>query len=179
MEPKSPWKKLSSEVKYENPWLKIREDKVIRPDGKEGIYGVMETKHSVFLVAAEKDKSFYLVNLYRYPTAMWSWELPAGGTDGDEPLIAAKRELAEELGLTAQNWQKLGELQAMNGLADEIMHVFLATELTLTGNHKRADEGITEVKKVTAQQFEAMIASSEMTCGQSMASYLLARPYVI
>lgn len=176
--PKSPWKKLSSRTAYKNPWYRIREDKVIRPDGKEGVYGVLETSHAVYLVPVDQDGKLLLIRQYRYPTERWSLEFPAGGMDGQEPLVAAKRELGEELGLTADTWQKVASLQSLNGISNEIMHVFVAKGLKPTAN-KRAEEGIIETKKVTPTEFEAMIASGEMSCAQSIAAFTVARPHLV
>lgn len=175
--PDIPWKKLSSRTAYQNPWYRIREDKVIRPDGKEGVYGVLETSHAAYLVPVDSEGRLLLIRQYRYPTEMWSWELPAGGMDGQDPLVAAKRELGEELGLTARNWQKVAALQSLNGISSEIMYVFVAKDLEPTSD-KRAEEGIVETKKVTPTEFEAMIASGEMSCAQSIAAFTVARPHL-
>lgn len=63
---KNPWQKLSSKIVYQNPWIKVREDQVIQPNGKKGIYGVVEISPAVFVVAMEKDRTIYFVELYRY-----------------------------------------------------------------------------------------------------------------
>lgn len=175
---KIPWKRLSSRTAYKNPWYRIREDKVIRPDGKEGVYGVLETSHAVYLVPVDEHGKLLLIRQYRYPTERWSLEFPAGGMDGQDPLVAAKRELGEEMGLTADSWQKVTSLQSLNGISNEIMHVFVAKGLRPTTN-KRAEEGIVETKKVTPSEFEAMISSGEMSCAQSIAAFTAARPFFI
>jgi 8-oxo-dGTP pyrophosphatase MutT (NUDIX family) len=112
---KNPWKKLSSRIAYTNPWMTIREDKVIRPDGKKGIYGLMLAPGpSVFVIALTKDKKIYLVKQFRYTFQKPSWELPAGNAGKDKPLAAAKRELWEETGLTANHWKLFGKTEALN-----------------------------------------------------------------
>ena len=75
----NPWKILSSEIKYKNPWMRIREDKVITPLGTKGIYGVMESNDSVMIAVLNEKKELYLVRTFSYPAASWNWELPGGG----------------------------------------------------------------------------------------------------
>ena len=83
------WTTTSSREIYSNPWIAVREDAVVRPDGGEGIYGVVAMQHpSVFVVALADDGAVLMVSLYRYATRGMSLEVPAGGCDGDDPLAA-------------------------------------------------------------------------------------------
>ena len=92
----NPWQTISSTTVYENPWMRIREDAVIRPDGNDGIYGVMETKDSVVIVALNEQHEVYLIRSFSYPSLEWGWGLPGGGGNDEEAEVASKRELAEE-----------------------------------------------------------------------------------
>jgi len=87
------WKKLSSKVIHENPYYSVREDDVIKPDGSKGTYNVVVTKGAVFIVALDDERNVYLERLHRYTNNNQSIEIPAGGTDGEDHLTAAKREL--------------------------------------------------------------------------------------
>ncbi|MFM6851663.1 MAG: NUDIX domain-containing protein, partial [Terrabacter sp.] len=110
------WPVRSTRVVYENPWIRLREDAVTRPDGSDGIYGVVELQRpAVFVVALTDDDEVVLVTIDRH-TVGSSVEVPAGGTDGEDPLVAARRELAEETGLTARDWQRVGGMNALNGV---------------------------------------------------------------
>jgi 8-oxo-dGTP pyrophosphatase MutT (NUDIX family) len=121
---------VSSRQVYENPWISVREDRVLRPDGEPGIYGVVHYKNVAVGVLAVEDDHVYLVGQYRYPLEMYSWEIPEGGCpEGEEPLRAAQRELKEETGLEAKSWHRLGEAYLSNSVADEYAVWFLATEL--------------------------------------------------
>ena len=123
------WQTLASRTVYENRWIRVREDDVIGPGGP-GIYGVVEMRHpAVFVVAVDESDRVCLVRLERYATGGPSLEVPAGGTDGEDPLAAAQRELREETGLIAEDWLEVGRMNALNGVASAPEHVFLARRL--------------------------------------------------
>ncbi|HEU5121429.1 MAG TPA: NUDIX hydrolase [Candidatus Saccharimonadales bacterium] len=170
----NPWKTLASEVVHKNRWYSVRKDTVIMPNGKQGEYNVIDHDDAVFVVALDKDNQIYLIGLYRYPTNMYSLEIPAGGSDGEDPLIAAKRELQEETGLAAKEWKLLGKLQSANGFLNEFAHIFLAKDLHATGEDEQEVEGITTLKRVPFEKALSMIQSGEITDCQSVAAISLA-----
>jgi 8-oxo-dGTP pyrophosphatase MutT (NUDIX family) len=127
----NPWKILSTKIVYDNPWIEVREDAVIHPDGAHGIYGVVHYKNVAVGVLAIEGEEIYLVGQYRYPLNRYSWEIPEGGCpDGEDTLTAAQRELEEETGLRATDWRKLGEAHLSNSVSDELAIWYLATGLT-------------------------------------------------
>jgi ADP-ribose pyrophosphatase len=135
-ETKNPWKVVSTKNVYENDWISVREDGVIRPDGERGIYGVVHFKNLAIGVLAIEDDFVYLVGQYRYPLEQYSWEIPEGGCgEGEDPLDAAQRELEEETGLRARHWRKLGESHLSNSVSDELAIWFVATDL-VQGEHR-------------------------------------------
>jgi 8-oxo-dGTP pyrophosphatase MutT (NUDIX family) len=145
----NPWKTIGSRTAYENAWLRVREDQVIRPDGEPGIYGVIEIRPSVGVVALNERDEIVLVGQWRYALNRYSWEIPRGGSRPDETDMqqAAERELAEEAGVRAADWQAMGRVDVGNGVLDDVQSFYLATELSPTNTNFDAEEDITIVWK--------------------------------
>lgn len=166
-----PWQTRASRTVYENRWIHVREDDVVGPDG-EGIYGAVRMQHpAVFIVAVDDEDRVCLISLDRYTTGP-SIEVPAGGTDGEEPLAAAKRELAEESGFSADSWEHLGTMNALNGIAEAPEHVFLARGVRATADAAATqhEEGIDDVRWVPFADVLAMIARGEIADGETIAA---------
>jgi 8-oxo-dGTP pyrophosphatase MutT (NUDIX family) len=140
----NPWKTLTSRTAYQNAWLRVREDQVIRPDGRPGIYGVVEILPSVGIVALNVRDEIVLVGQWRYTLNRHSWEIPRGGSRPDETEMqrAAERELAEEAGVRAARWQPLGTVDVGNGVLTDVQSLYLATELSATDTNFDAEEDI-------------------------------------
>jgi 8-oxo-dGTP pyrophosphatase MutT (NUDIX family) len=169
------WQTLRSRVAYENPWIRVREDAVLRPDGEPGTYGVVEPRSpAVFVVPVTEAGEIVLVGVDRYTLGALSWEVPSGGTDGEEPLVAAGRELREETGLAADSLTDLGAVQSLNGVADAPGRVVLATGLHPVGGAEQEAEGITGVRQVPVADLLAMVAAGEITDNESLGALLLA-----
>ena len=171
----NPIKTLSSKVVYENPWIRVREDAIIRPDGSEGIYGVIDSKNSVAIVALNDKDEVYVIRSFKYPVMEWSWGLPGGGGEGEDALIASKRELAEETGITADTWSILGETRVSSGLMSERMAVLLARGLSF-GEKLEADDKdlISEGKFVSFDEVDRMIQNREIDDSQTITGLYLA-----
>jgi 8-oxo-dGTP pyrophosphatase MutT (NUDIX family) len=170
------WQTLASRSVYENRWIRVREDDVDGPDGR-GIYGVVEVRHpSVFVVALDVHDRVCLVSVDRYATGGRSLELPAGGTDGEEPLDAARRELGEETGFAASAWTRLGGMNALNGIANAPEHVFLARGVRRlrSAAGSQAAEGIQDVVWMPFADVLTLISEGGMSDGESIAAIAFA-----
>src|SRR5688572_31918894 len=108
-ETKNPWTTISEEVKYENPWIKVEEHQVLNPAGKPGIYGKVHYKHiAIGIIPIDEENNTWIVGQYRYPLLAYSWEIiEGGGKIGVDPVESAKRELLEEAGIIAEEWELL------------------------------------------------------------------------
>jgi NTP pyrophosphohydrolases including oxidative damage repair enzymes len=132
---RNPWKTLRSRVAYENAWLRVREDEVLRPDGQPGIYGVVEIRPSVGVLAFNDKDEVAIVGQWRYALGRYTYEIVRGGSAEGETnmLAAARRELREETGFEAQRWQELGAVDVCNGVTTDVQHLFVASELNFAG----------------------------------------------
>ncbi len=178
-ETKSPWKTVTSKQIYDNPWIAVREDRIIRPDGETGIYGVVHFKNIAVGVLPIEEEHIYLVGQYRYPLEQYSWEIPEGGCPiGEEPLRAAQRELREETGLEARNWRMLGEAYLSNSVTDEYAVWFLATGL-VPGEQQPEGREALNVRRLPLREVLAMALDGRITDALSLMaimSYMLKRP---
>jgi 8-oxo-dGTP pyrophosphatase MutT (NUDIX family) len=167
-ETKNPWQTLSSREVYDNNWIKVREDTVVRPDGERGIYGVVHFKNIAVGVLALEDEEMYLVGQYRYTLESYSWEIPEGGClEGEEPLRAAQRELDEETGLRAERWDKLCVAHLSNSVSDELAVIFLASGLT-QGEHNPEGTEQLNVRRVHVDEALRMALAGEITDAMSL-----------
>ena len=159
----NPWKTLSSRIVYQNPWIRVREDQVIRPDGNPGIYGVVETRIATGVVALDDQRQVYLVGQYRYATDVYSWEIIEGGSEESETaLAAAMRELREEAGLVAEEWIQLGdEVHLSNCHSSEFAVFFLARKLRQTESSPDGTE-LLQIKKLPFSDALQMVDAGEV-----------------
>lgn len=167
------WKKLDSRRVWENPWMEVREDRVINPGGGENQYGWVHFKNrAVAIVPLDDDGCTWLVGQQRYTLGEYSWELPMGGAPlGEEPLAAAKRELKEETGLTAARWSELLRLHTSNSITDEVGVVYLAEDL-VPGETEFEETEDLSIRRLPLGEALALIDAGEITDCISVAALL-------
>jgi len=160
----NPWTTVSSTVVYDNPWITVREDQVIRPDGLPGIYGAVHFKNrAIGILPVADDGSIWLVGQYRYTLGCYSWEIPEGGGPLDEaPEIAARRELLEETGLSADHLEFLVTVHLSNSVSDEIGYVYRATGLRQGPNQPEGTERL-QIRCLPWSSAWAMLRQGAMT----------------
>jgi len=175
-----PWTRLSSRDVYDNAWIRVREDQVLRPDGSPGIYGVVHFKNiAVAVVPLDADGNVILVGQHRYPFDRYFWEVPEGGClpDRESPAEAAARELREETGFTAARWDYLGTLELSNSVSDEIAHLYLARDLRPGAQAQDGTESII-VKRIPFVEAWRMAMEGDLTESLTVASLARARHFL-
>ncbi len=171
----NPWHTLSSELKYQNPWIRVREDQVLNPQGGAGIYGVVTMKNkAIGIVPLDSEGNTWLVGQYRYTLNEYCWEIPMGGGPVElDALESARRELREETGLLAARWTHLARLHTSNSVTDEEGFVFLAEDLTQGDSEPEETEDLRLWKLPLAQAIE-LVMSDRITDAISVAGLLKA-----
>lgn len=167
------WKMLKSRVVYDNPWMTVVEDRVVNPCGGENNYGHVRFKNrAIAIVPLDDEGNTWIVGQERYTLGTYSWEVPMGGGGLDEaPLAAAKRELQEETGLTASDWQQLMFVHTSNSITNEEGYVFIARKLV----EGPPDFGETEdlnIRKLPLTDALAMVHRGEISDAISIAALL-------
>ena len=177
-----PWhrgrvERLSSREVYANSWMSVREDRIRRPDGTDGIYGVIDKPTYALVIPRDGDR-LQLVEQFRYPVGRRRWEFPAGTAPeraAQDPAELAIRELAEETGLVAGRMELIGHLDVAPGMSSQLGTVWLATELVEGPAEREHSEQDMRAAWFSTAEFEAMCRRGEITDAQSLAAYLLLR----
>ena len=168
------WTTSSREV-YRNPWIRVREDDVVRDDGSTGVYGVVEKPHFGLVIPAERD-GFWLVEQFRHPVGRRSWEFPQGtwtaGDDGTAEELG-RAELAEETGLRAAELRHLGHPDLAPGLSTQEFDIWVATGLTSGPTAREATEADMRTAFFAEAELRTMVRDGRLTDGPSLAGYAL------
>jgi len=165
----NPWTTLGRRLAYENPWIAVREDQVLRPDGRPWIYGVVHYKNrAIGVLPVEDDGSIWLVGQYRYPLDAYSWEIPeGGGPEGEDPEETARRELREETGLVAGRLELINRSHLSNSVSDEEALLFRATDLTPGDSDPEGTERL-RVRRVSWETAWGMVRDGTITDSMSV-----------
>ncbi|OZC81727.1 ADP-ribose pyrophosphatase [Rhodococcus sp. 06-412-2C] len=141
-EPRHEFTTLDSTAAYSGAILALRLDQVAMPNGRTAEREVVEHHGAVGILAVDDQDRVAMIEQYRHPIGRRLWELPAGLLDapGEQPVLAAQRELAEETGLAAGSWSVLVDVLASPGFTDEAVRIFLAQDLTQVDRPEAHDE---------------------------------------
>jgi 8-oxo-dGTP pyrophosphatase MutT (NUDIX family) len=167
--------RLGSRQVYANDWMTVREDKIRRADGSDGIYGVVDKPDYALVIPLAGNKTM-LVEQFRYPLGLRRWEFPQGTAPGRAELAPAElaaRELREETGLSAGRLVEIGLLDVAPGLSSQRGRVFVATDLTEGPPEREPEEQDMRTAWFDRDRVERMIADDEITDAQSIAAYAL------
>lgn len=156
---RGPWTIHSTKEVYDNPWIKVLEHQVTNPSGGSGIYGVVSPKNfAIGIIPFDRDYNTWIVGQYRFSIDQYSWEIPeGGGAKTTDPLVSAKRELKEETGIVAQEWQQVLECYTSNSIMDEKGIIYVAKNL----EYGQPSPGETEELTLRKLPFNELV---EMAC---------------
>ncbi len=170
----NPWKTLSTEELYDNPWITLTERQIINPGGGKGIYGKVSFKNkAIGILPLDENGNTWLVGQYRYTLDEYSWEIPMGGGPLEEDILfSAQRELKEETGITAKKWSNILRIHTSNSVTDEEGFVFLAEELSFGPTQFEESEADLKIKKLPFSEVVDMVMNNEITDSLSIAGIL-------
>jgi len=154
--------------------MRVREDEILRSNGKRGIYGVVEKDEAAIIVPVDGD-CVWLVEQFRYTIQERAVELPQGGWERsvDDPEELARGELKEETGLEAEKMTYLGAQWIGYGFTRQKQHVFLATGLTEADKEPDEEEHDIEVRSMPVSDFEQMMLDGRVRDGCTLAAWAL------
>ena len=165
-------KTLASRRVFQGRLLRIDVDTVSLPNGDESVREVVRHPGGVCVLPLHDDGTVSVVEQFRYPYAQVLTELPAGKLEpGEDPDQAIRRELSEEVGLTAGEWIDMGLFYPSVGYCDEVLHLYLARKLTQGDAHPDLDEFLAP-KRVPLYRMVEQVMDGEIADGKSAALIL-------
>lgn len=155
-------KPLKQDYLYRGKIVNLRVDNAELPDGTTALREVIEHPGGVCVAALTEKEELLFVEQFRYPYMETVLELPAGKLEyGEDPFEAGKRELQEETGAAAENYRDLGKLYPTPGYCGEIIHMYLAENLTFSEQHLDEDEFL-EVRRIPLEEAFQMVMRNEI-----------------
>lgn len=159
---------------YKGNVINVSMQTVILPNGKEATRDIVKHPGAAVIIAISANHEIYLVEQYRKPIDRITLEIPAGKLDeGEEPIECASRELKEETGLESKRIKHIASIHSTPGFSNEILHMFVATELTEGNSNADEDEFISSVK-IPIEKTIKMILDGEITDSKTIVGILLA-----
>src|SRR3989344_3585725 len=157
VEENGPWKIKTSEIKYKNPYIEVAEDDVIGPDGNSYIYGKIKIVPGVSVLPIDENGFVYLIKEFKYAIGKYSTEVVCGGIKPDEDDIsAARRELMEEVGISASEFISVGDVHAISNIVNSRNALFLAKNLAF-GKPDREGTEVMETLKMPFKDAVKMV----------------------
>lgn len=175
---KGPWIVTDSKIVYKNPWISVREDKVIRPDNKDGVFSVVEMKNGVSVIPIDDDNNVYLTEEYHYAIEKKTIEAVSGGIEnGETEEETAKRELKEELGISASEFVNLGKIRPLTSSVKITNYLFLAKGLDFSMAEPEGTEVI-KIVKLSMKEAIKKVFDGTIADGTTVSLILKAKEYL-
>ncbi len=169
-----PERQLSSRLVFEGRVVSLKVDEVLLSGGGTSTREIIDHRPAVVIVPIDGSGNLLMVRQYRYAVGETLLEAPAGIVEeGEDPDETAQRELQEEVGRISGDLKKLGEFWATPGFCNEMMHAYVARDLSLSQLEADEDEDITVVEVPMAEALD-MIASGKIRDAKTIAALLLA-----
>jgi ADP-ribose pyrophosphatase len=148
-------------------------DEVTLPNGDQKTFAYLDFAKGVCILAFTEDEHVLCIKQYRHALKSWQWELPAGAIDPEDPapLDAAKRELEEETGYTAEHWLELGSFYPSPGSTSEEIYLFAAAGLKAAKQKLENSEQI-ELHKISMETLKEMVTGGDFNHGAGLAAIL-------
>ena len=168
-------KQIEREEIFDGAVLHVVKDKILLPDGNTSYREFCLHKGAVAVIPITENNEAILVRQFRYAHHREFLEIPAGKFDfiGEDPLEAAKRELSEETGATAEKFTSLGILDTTPALIDEKIHMFMAEGLSYGEMHLDEDEFLS-VETIPLTTLIEMVMSGKIRDGKTQIAVLKA-----
>ena len=164
-----------SKTLYKGKIINLDIEQVELPNGVQMEMEIVRHPGGATVVAIDDRQRVCLLKQYRYACDGWVWELPAGKRDHDEdPLLTAQRELQEEAGRKATQWQSLGNMISSPGVFTEVVHCYLATDLSDCDTGHEAEELI-EIHWLPFEEAVEMAIDNRINDAKSVIALLRAR----
>jgi 8-oxo-dGTP pyrophosphatase MutT (NUDIX family) len=168
----------SKRVVFEGRIIRLNIETVKLPNGQVAELEIVHHPGGAAVVALDSEGRVCLLRQYRHAAGGWLWELPAGKLDnGEAPLLCAQRELEEEAGMRAADWQSLGKIVSSPGVFTEVIHLYLARALTAVPTRMEEHEVI-EVHWLPWAKAQHMARTGEIEDGKTLAGLLRAQAFV-
>ena len=151
----------------------MTEHSVINPGNAEGIYCEIHFKNiAIGIIPLDEEYNTWIVGQHRFPIDLYSWEIiEGGGQIGVDPIESAKRELAEEAGIVAENYELILRMHLSNSVSDEYGLIYIAKGLSFQESSPEIDEELV-IKKVPFNQLYQAVMNGDMTDSLTVAGVL-------